>query len=220
MGVPGYLLKLLSPLYPLNQEDHRLEEYQESMVQYVYSLQRYNLWHEDRTSSVQGVESRVPFLDHRIVEMLAAMPADYHAELFFNKRILREQFPIWLPAYPKEKAKVKFCRAEHDSKVASMHNFFITMLRRIFSDFSAKYLDREDAIFSRTKLTELYHYSVSAQRGNTHALEMLFECMAIMIFEDMCRNLIHDGPPPGVDPPSPLRMATEHTFDNSLDEKA
>lgn len=207
MGIPRHLLPLLSEEYPHEGEVQAVDEYQGIMLQYVYSLQRYNLWHEDRTSSAQGVESRVPFLDHRLVEMLASIPPEFHAALFFNKRILREQFPDWLPSYPKEKAKVKFCRAEHDSKVASMQDFFIGMLQRIFGEFTAKYLGSKKAIFSRSKLQNIYNYGISGNWDSFQALEILLECMAITVFEDMCRNLILLGPPAGIDPPSPLHLA-------------
>jgi asparagine synthase (glutamine-hydrolysing) len=52
-------------------------------------LQMYNLWHEDRTTSWFGLETRVPFLDHRLVEWTFKIPKSLHAPLFWNKRILR-----------------------------------------------------------------------------------------------------------------------------------
>lgn len=53
-------------------------------------LQMYQLWHEDRTSSAHGIEARVPFLDHRIVELTYSVPAELHRDLFWDKTILRE----------------------------------------------------------------------------------------------------------------------------------
>lgn len=38
-------------------------------------LQMYNCWHEDRTAAGNGIENRVPLLDHRLVE-LAVGPED------------------------------------------------------------------------------------------------------------------------------------------------
>lgn len=212
MNVPSHLLQLLTPLYPLNQQESKLKEYHVAMVQYVYSLQRYNLWHEDRTSSAQGIESRVPFLDHRVVEMLASVPPEYHAELFFNKQILRKQFESFLPSYPKERAKVKFCNAEHDSNIASMPNFFIDLIKRIFPDFREKYLHQEEAIFCKIKMTELYKYITRGQGVDPMAQEILFECMAIEVFRNMCLNLAKDGPPKGGELPSPLSRANENPF--------
>ncbi|HAA23735.1 MAG TPA: asparagine synthase (glutamine-hydrolyzing) [Cytophagales bacterium] len=55
-----------------------------------YSLQTYNLWHEDRTSMANNMESRVPFLDHRLVEFSLKMPPDRYRELFWDKQILRK----------------------------------------------------------------------------------------------------------------------------------
>ena len=39
-------------------------------------LQMYQLWHEDRTSAANGIEARVPFLDHRLVELTYAVPPE------------------------------------------------------------------------------------------------------------------------------------------------
>ena len=53
-------------------------------------LQMWVLWHEDRTSAANGIEARVPFLDHRLVELTYAVPPHLHEELFWDKTILRE----------------------------------------------------------------------------------------------------------------------------------
>ncbi len=53
-------------------------------------MQMYQLWHEDRTSAANGIEARVPFLDHRLVELTYGVPAALHKDLFWDKTILRE----------------------------------------------------------------------------------------------------------------------------------
>ena len=53
-------------------------------------LQMYQLWHEDRTSAANGIEARVPFLDHRLVELTYDVPPELHCDLFWDKTILRE----------------------------------------------------------------------------------------------------------------------------------
>src|SRR5205085_3841853 len=53
-------------------------------------IQQYNCWHEDRTAAGNGVEARPPFLDHRIVELTAAIPPSLREQLLWDKRILRE----------------------------------------------------------------------------------------------------------------------------------
>lgn len=57
---------------------------------YRRMLQMYQLWHEDRTSAANGMEARVPFLDHRLVEFTYGVPRELHEDLFWDKAILRE----------------------------------------------------------------------------------------------------------------------------------
>jgi asparagine synthase (glutamine-hydrolysing) len=45
---------------------------------------------EDRNSMAHSVESRVPFLDHRLVEQGMALPAHWKMSDGWNKRVLRE----------------------------------------------------------------------------------------------------------------------------------
>ncbi|GAB3729428.1 asparagine synthase (glutamine-hydrolyzing) [Hymenobacter agri] len=69
---------------------HNPWEYYTNM--YQYSLKMYNLWHEDRTAAANGIENRVPFLDHRLVEYTLGIPASHYKSLFWNKQILRDAF--------------------------------------------------------------------------------------------------------------------------------
>jgi asparagine synthase (glutamine-hydrolysing) len=57
---------------------------------YRRMMQTYQLWHEDRTSAAHGIEARVPFLDHRLVELTFNVPTTLHKDLFWDKTILRE----------------------------------------------------------------------------------------------------------------------------------
>lgn len=52
---------------------------------------------EDRMSMAHGLESRLPFLDHPIVEMAATIPADVKFEGGRLKRVLRSAFGGMLP---------------------------------------------------------------------------------------------------------------------------
>ncbi|MET3600715.1 asparagine synthase (glutamine-hydrolyzing) [Martelella mangrovi] len=52
-------------------------------------LQVYNLWLEDRLSASQGMEVRLPFLNHNLVELMATLPPELHDPLLWNKYILR-----------------------------------------------------------------------------------------------------------------------------------
>src|SRR5262249_46655511 len=72
------------------------------------TLQMFNLWHEDRTSSGQGIEARVPYLDHRLVELVASIPGRLHPELFWDKQIVRRAAQRWLPEHLVRRRKVPF----------------------------------------------------------------------------------------------------------------
>ncbi len=52
---------------------------------------------EDRVSMAHGLESRVPFLDHRLVEFAATMPADVKFKDGQMKRVLRNAMTQHLP---------------------------------------------------------------------------------------------------------------------------
>lgn len=59
----------------------------------VYELLRY----EDRNSMAFSIESRVPFLDHRLVEMTLALPTEQKIEGGWTKKILRKAMEPDLP---------------------------------------------------------------------------------------------------------------------------
>ncbi|WP_228182851.1 asparagine synthase (glutamine-hydrolyzing) [Streptomyces anulatus] len=71
-------------------------------------VQQYNVWHEDRTAAGSGVEARVPFLDHRIVELTASIPERLRPRLLWDKRILRDAVGSRVPRRIAERTKVPF----------------------------------------------------------------------------------------------------------------
>lgn len=58
--------------------------------QLVYNNLPMLLHWEDRNSMAHSIESRVPFLDHRLVEFIYALPDDYKISNGITKRILRD----------------------------------------------------------------------------------------------------------------------------------
>lgn len=201
-GIPDYMHSALAEGYPPDRETPGLSEYHRHMLMRMSLLQRYNLWHEDRTSACQGVEARVPFLDHRLVELLASVPSALHESLFFDKRIVREQLAHALPSYPKDKLKVRFYSTGKGESINRLRTY---MIQRIFPEFRSKYLDQPGAIFSAQSLDACYRQITSSTGGSEEDLMALFECMAITVFDDLCRTIPAKGAPPAVNPPSPLR---------------
>jgi asparagine synthase (glutamine-hydrolysing) len=71
------------------------------------------LRYEDRNTMAFGVESRVPFVDHVLVEWLATLPADMRLSGGWTKRILREALADLLPErVRKRKSKLGFATPE------------------------------------------------------------------------------------------------------------
>jgi len=90
-------------------------------------IDRYNCWHEDRTAAGNGIEARVPFLDHRLVELSCRIPRNHRASLLWDKTILREAVVRrgWLPDDIANRPKVPFYEGRG---VRHTHATFVRML--------------------------------------------------------------------------------------------
>jgi asparagine synthase (glutamine-hydrolysing) len=89
------------------------QEYEQDYWHYYldmqrHMLQRFNLWHEDRTASANSIENRVPFLDHRLCEYTARMPEAARPSLLWDKSILRRALGSELPDRFTQRPKVPF----------------------------------------------------------------------------------------------------------------
>lgn len=81
-----------------NQESVSKEAYFDSMTHFDFkTLLPALLQVEDRMSMAHGIESRVPFLDHKIVEFAASIPADVKFKNGELKRLLRIAFSDRIP---------------------------------------------------------------------------------------------------------------------------
>ncbi|MEV4330988.1 asparagine synthase (glutamine-hydrolyzing) [Streptomyces sp. NPDC049597] len=88
-------------------------------------VQLYNCWHEDRTAAGNGIEARVPFLDHRLVEIVAAVPQALRPALIWDKQILRRGLAGVLPDEVVNRPKIPFF---YGSGVAHTYRAFARML--------------------------------------------------------------------------------------------
>jgi asparagine synthase (glutamine-hydrolysing) len=81
----------------------------EGFVRWKYrDVLLYNCWHEDRTAAGNGIEARVPFLDHRLIELGAAVPPELRPELVWNKQLLRRAVADVLEPEYAQRPKVPF----------------------------------------------------------------------------------------------------------------
>lgn len=81
-----------------NSKNVKKEAYFDSMTHFDFKTLLPALLHvEDRMSMAHGIESRVPFLDHPLVEFVATIPADVKFKNGELKRLLKTTFPDALP---------------------------------------------------------------------------------------------------------------------------
>jgi asparagine synthase (glutamine-hydrolysing) len=106
--------------------ERAIEDPYAAYVAYKYrDIQQYNCWHEDRTAAGSGIEARVPFLDHRIVELTACIPVDERRGLLWDKQILREALRGVLPEALLDRPKAPFF---YGSGVRHVYRTFARML--------------------------------------------------------------------------------------------
>lgn len=81
-----------------NERNVKREAYLDSMTHFDFKCLLPALLHvEDRMSMAHGLESRVPFLDHRLVEFVATVPADVKFKGGHMKHMLKTGFAADLP---------------------------------------------------------------------------------------------------------------------------
>jgi asparagine synthase (glutamine-hydrolysing) len=147
------------------------------MIRQASVLQRYNLWHEDRTAAGYGIESRVPFLDRSLVEFLASIPGRLHKDLFWRKTIVRLAAARWLPSWMLSRPKVPLFSVTERHSVSRL---LASLVVSAYPSFRDKYCARPSRMFEPERLDSLF---LTAQRGpNDSAASELLKCMTWAIF--------------------------------------
>jgi len=186
-----YLLQLKEPTglddssfifdYSLKSYPAGCTPFQKEMLMGVYSLQDYNLWHEDRSSMSQSIEARVPFLDHRLVEYLASIPPQHHSILFWNKTIIRQMAREWLPNDFLYRPK------SHATEPKIYDRMKQKIVQRIFPAFQQKYLDNPDRMsIDIESKTMLEWFEQLANENDSDFCEHLLSAMTMTVFKQHC----------------------------------
>ncbi|WP_185995761.1 asparagine synthase (glutamine-hydrolyzing) [Nocardioides campestrisoli] len=89
-------------------------------------VQQYNVWHDDRTAAGSSTEARVPFLDHRLVEISTSVPDRLRPALLWDKAILRRAMEGLVPERSRVRGKVPFF---YGAGVGHTHRMMMRMLR-------------------------------------------------------------------------------------------
>lgn len=109
-------------------DSERWRDPYEMLFRWKYrDVQLYNCWHEDRSAAGSGFEARVPFLDHRLIEVVAAVPEPLRPALIWDKQILRRAMRSVLPPQVLDRPKIPFF---YGDGVRHVYRMLLRMLTR------------------------------------------------------------------------------------------
>jgi asparagine synthase (glutamine-hydrolysing) len=148
-------------------------------------IAQYNVWHEDRTAAASGIEARVPFLDHRLVELVASVPPPLRPQLLWDKEILRSAMRTVLPPGFRQRPKVAFF---YGSGTADVYAGFAAMLlqdgaalvHEALDQPAAKDLLRTDAVLAALR---------RAATSGSGELELVLRLVNIGLLDSMTADL-------------------------------
>jgi len=87
---------------------HRHPINQSLYIEAKTRLSGWILWKSDRLSMAHGVEARVPFMDHHLVEIIAQIPPNLKLKGMDEKYILKKTMGDYLPKHPNQFKKRAF----------------------------------------------------------------------------------------------------------------
>lgn len=105
----------------------------------------------DRMAMAHGIETRFPFLDHRLVEQAARVPANTKLKGLREKHLLREAMRSTIPERIAERPKQPYRAPEADAFTANARDYVETAFQRTALE--------ETGIFDVEKSTRLYKKS-------------------------------------------------------------
>ncbi|NES05442.1 MAG: asparagine synthase (glutamine-hydrolyzing) [Okeania sp. SIO2F4] len=159
------------------------------------SLQNHNLHGEDRTSASHGLEVRVPFLDHRLVSYLAAIPTELHQDLFWRKTIVRKSSIDFLPESYRERDK-----SYGALPLTWQEGFIRQLVTHGFRQFQEKYLEyfRHKYVAESAQESfnnKLENWYINVQNESEEWLESAIKVTNIMstvIFNNLCETRVQE----------------------------
>jgi asparagine synthase (glutamine-hydrolysing) len=153
-------------------------------------VQQYNCWHEDRSAAGSGIEARVPFLDSRLIDIVAAIPEKLAPELLWDKQILRRAMAGLLPEEIRSRPKTPFF---YGAGVGSTYRMLSRMLLQDDGELLEEALaargasDVIDAANARLMLAQL------EQDPSSELVEFALRVVNLGLLQSMA-----DSPPPAL----------------------
>jgi asparagine synthase (glutamine-hydrolysing) len=130
-----------------------------------------NILHKvDRTSMATSLETRVPMLDHRVVESALTMPASFRLKGFKTKAILKRAFGDLLPPQILRRGKQGFS--------TPMKHWLRGELRPMMMDVLAEARIRRDGFFRPETIERLKSEHLAERADHAHVLwSLMLYCM-------------------------------------------
>ncbi len=116
----------------------------------------------DLMSMAHGLEVRVPFLDHDLVEWVRALPSEYKVNRHSGKLLLKETFKSLLPESIHKRPK-------HGFEVPLRHWLTHEMKSLVFDDLLSKTTITQQGIFNYQEINALKRKLFSLNPGDAHA---------------------------------------------------
>jgi len=116
----------------------------------------------DLMSMAHGLEIRVPFLDHRVVEFAIGLPNEMKITAKIRKRVVQEAFKSWMP-------KEIYNRPKKGFEVPLLKWFRTEMRSLINNDLLADEFIASQGIFSVSEIKNLKSQLFSRSPGDAHA---------------------------------------------------
>jgi asparagine synthase (glutamine-hydrolysing) len=120
----------------------------------------------DRTSMLNSLECRAPFLNRKIYDFTLTLPEDFLMNKWSKKHILKKAFEDRFPAGFLEKSKQGFGVPVGDWLRSGLKG-------ELLSYIDPKYLDSQ-GIFNTSKITELVNNHVEGRKDNTFKVWSFF----------------------------------------------
>jgi asparagine synthase (glutamine-hydrolysing) len=111
------------------------------------------VWDENRAASSSNRSVRYPFLDHRFPSFIAGIPKHMHAELFYDKQILRKPSAQLLPQYVIEKLKAPAQTGKYDTR-HRLYPFLVSDQKGKLVEEALGHLDDYHPVINKKSLIE------------------------------------------------------------------
>jgi hypothetical protein len=139
----------------------------------------FQLHSEDRNAMMFSVESRQPFLDHRLVEFCLSIPPEYKMNKGWSKSIIRDAFPALPHSVRYRRKKLGFPFPEQK---------FISLAGKSIRDYLGKYSDLYFPYLSPRVLSAIK--KGGKEISNSLPANVMFRLFTLCVWHELRTNKI------------------------------